>query len=282
LRCENKPRVNEEIGARGTGRVTLRYVREFHHTPRYFNININNCRLGIVIWIDTVTYLCDRVTCRLAQTTGRGSDLKHTHRSGRIHSIHRPLSFVQNITYIVSFHPISDSSHRLCTYSTSSHHTNTYRPISNIQESKSVSRTRRYSKMSGLALPTSNAPIQPAPPPASGSGSGSAGPSNVKPNPTSNGTNIKKRVAIAPPPNSKEKSPSPAEEEEEDDEDEDDDQPRKKKKKTKSSSGDYKYSNEIAAMVCPLCYIWASLIYRCLSLVKSKNHCRRLSSLWKM
>jgi hypothetical protein len=29
LRCENKPRVNEEIGARGTGRVTLRYVREF-------------------------------------------------------------------------------------------------------------------------------------------------------------------------------------------------------------------------------------------------------------
>jgi hypothetical protein len=48
LRRENKPRVNEETGARGTGRVTLRYVREFHHTPRYFNIDINNCRLGIV------------------------------------------------------------------------------------------------------------------------------------------------------------------------------------------------------------------------------------------
>jgi hypothetical protein len=232
--------------------------------------------------IDTVTSLCNRVTCRLAQTTGRGSDLKHTHRSGQLHSIHRPLSFVQNITYIVSFHPISDSSHRLCTFDFFSIYQDLLACISKSKSTKPLHFTRRYIKMSGLALPTSNAPIQPAPPPASGSGSGSAGPSNVKPNPTSNGTNIKKRVAIAPPPNSKEKSPSPAEEEEEDDEDEDDDQPRKKKKKTKSSSGDYKYSNEIAAMVCPLDCIWTSLIYRCLFLVKSKNLCRRLSSLWKM
>lgn len=135
--------------------------------------------------------------------------------------------------------------------------------------------------MSSLALPLPSLP-QPSAPSASlklpsaaaggvnGNGNGNnavAGPSQPK-----------KRVPIANGSTVKDRSASPLDEEDEDEEEEDD-EPRKKKKKASRGAivGEYKYSNEIAAMVClpPVQVKRLSLIYRCLYLEKCRNHYQR-------
>lgn len=81
-----------------------------------------------------------------------------------------------------------------------------------------------------------------------GNGNGNGNASNAIAGPSQ----PKKRISVANAPTSKERSASPIDEEDEEEEEEDD-EPRKKRKKAAAKggvTGEYKYSNEIAAMVC--------------------------------